>query len=61
MKEKETLNDLKNNQSFAIKLYNKGRGICIMNTRDYITKTHTPSRSQYIEIPNPQPNKRNSL
>ena len=61
MKEKEALNDLKNKQSFAIKLYNKGRGICIMNTRDYITKIHTPSRSQYIEIPNPQPNKRNSL
>ena len=35
------LNNLKNNQSILIKPCDKGGGIFIMNTRDYLTKIHT--------------------
>ena len=34
------MNDLINNQSIIIKSCDKGGGICIMNTRDYLTKIH---------------------
>ena len=39
--EKSALNNFKNNQSIVIKPCDKGGGICIMNTRDYLTKIHT--------------------
>ena len=41
LKEKTALNNLKNKQSIVIKPWDKGGGICIMNTRDYLTKIHT--------------------
>ena len=41
LEEKSALNNLKNNQSIVIKPCHKGRGICIMNTRGYLTKIHT--------------------
>ena len=43
-KEKSALNNLKNNQSIVIKPCDKGGDICIMNTRDYLTKIHTHLR-----------------
>ena len=39
--EKIPLNNLKNKQSIVIKPCDKGGGISIMNTRDYLTKIHT--------------------
>ena len=41
LQEKAALNNLKNNQWIAIKPCDKGGGICIMNTRHYLTKAHT--------------------
>ena len=41
LQEKSALNNLKNNQSIVIKPCDKGGGICIMNTKDYLTKIHT--------------------
>ena len=41
LQEKTALNNLKNKQSIVIKLCDKGGGICIMNTRDYLSKIHT--------------------
>ena len=41
LQEKVALNNSKNNQSIVIKPCDKGGGICIMNTRDYLTKIHT--------------------
>ena len=41
LQEKSALNNLKNNQSIVIKPCAKGGGICIMNTRSYLTKIHT--------------------
>ena len=41
MVEKIALNNLKNNQFIVIKPCDKSGGICIMNTRDYLTKIHT--------------------
>ena len=41
LQEKSALNNIKNNQSIVIRLCDKGGGICIMNTRDYLTKIHT--------------------
>ena len=41
IQEKKALNNLKNNQSIVIKPCDKSGGICIMNTRDYLTKIHT--------------------
>ena len=41
LQEKAALNNLKNNQWIAIKPCDKGGGICIMNTRHYVTKAHT--------------------
>ena len=40
LKEKEALNNLKNYQSIFIKSCHKVGGICIMNTRDSLTKIH---------------------
>ena len=40
LQEKPPLNNLKNNQSNVIKPCAKGGGICIRNTRDYLTKIH---------------------
>ena len=40
LQEKSALNNLKNNQSIVIKLCDKSGGICIMNTRDCLTKSH---------------------
>ena len=39
--EKLAINNLRNNQSIVIKPCAKGGGICIMNTRNYLTKIHT--------------------
>ena len=41
LQEKSILNNLKNNQSVIIKPCDKSGGICIMNTKDYLTKIHT--------------------
>ena len=41
VQEKTVLNNLKNNQSIVIKPCDKSGDICIMNTRDYLTKIHT--------------------
>ena len=41
LKEIAALNNLKNNQSIVIKPCDKGGGICVMKTRDYLTKIHT--------------------
>ena len=41
IQEKNALNNLKNDQSIVIKPCDKSGGICIMNTRDYLTKIHT--------------------
>ena len=41
LRKKATLSHLKNKQSIAIKPCDKGGSICIMNTRDYLTKIHT--------------------
>ena len=41
LKEKTTLNNLKNKESILIKPCDKGGGISIMNTRDYLTEIHT--------------------
>ena len=41
LQEKSALNNLKKNQSIVIKPCDKGGGICIMNTEDYLTKIHT--------------------
>ena len=41
LQEKSALNNLKKNQSIVIKPCDKGGGICIMNTKDYLTKIHT--------------------
>ena len=59
VQEKAALSNLKNNQSIVIKLCDKGGGICIMNTRVYLTKIHTPARPQYIQTTHLQPNKCN--
>ena len=40
LQEKSALNNLKKNQSIVIKPCDKGGGICIMNTKDYLTKIH---------------------
>ena len=40
LQEKTAFNNLKTNQSIIIKPCDKGGGICIMNTRDYLTKIH---------------------
>ena len=47
--EKSALYNLKNNQSIVIKPCDKGGGICIMNTKDYLTKilTHLQDRNTY--------------
>ena len=37
LQEKSALKNLKKNQSIVIKPYDKGGGICIMNTKDYLT------------------------
>ena len=58
--DKSALNNLKNNQSIVIKPCDKGGGICMMNTRDYLTKIYTPTRPQYIQTTQLQPNKCNS-
>ena len=44
--EKSALNNLKKNQSTVIKPCDKGGGICIMNTKDYLTKIHTHLQDQ---------------
>ena len=41
LQEKSALSNLKNNQSIVIKPCDKVGGICIMNTRDNLTKIHT--------------------
>ena len=41
LQEKSALYNLKNIQSIVIKPCDKGGGICIMNTKDYLTKIHT--------------------
>ena len=41
MKEKNELNNLRNNHSIIIKPSGKGNNISIMNTRDNLTKIHT--------------------
>ena len=41
LQEKSALSNLKNNQSIVIKPCDKVGGICIMNTRDKLTKIHT--------------------
>ena len=41
LQEKSALNNLKKNQSIVIKPCDKGGGICIMNTKDYLTRTNT--------------------
>ena len=41
LQEISALNDLKNNQPIVIKPCDKGGGICIMNTSDYVTKIDT--------------------
>ena len=41
LEEKATLNNLKNNQSVVTKPCDKIESICIMNTRNYLTKIHT--------------------
>ena len=41
LQDKSALNNLKNNQSIAINTCDKRGGICILNTRDYLTKIHT--------------------
>ena len=38
---KPTAKNLRNNHSIIIKPSDKGWGICIMNTRDYLSKVHT--------------------
>ena len=38
LQEKSALKNLKKNQSIVIKPYDKGGGICIMNTKDYLSK-----------------------
>ena len=40
LQEKSALNNLKKNQSIALKPCDKGGGNCIMNTIDYLTKIH---------------------
>ena len=63
LQENTTLNNLKNNQSVVIKPGDKGGAICIMNTRDYLTKfhnTYTQYIPQYIQTTHLQPNKCNS-
>ena len=45
LQDKSTLNNLKNNQSIAIKTCDKREGICILNTKEYVTKIH--KRLQY--------------
>ena len=59
-KEKSALNNLKNNQSIVIKPCDKGGGICIMNTGDYLTKIHAHLQDCNIQTNHPQPNKCNS-
>ena len=46
LKIKEALNDVRNNQSIVMKPCDKGREVCIMNTRDYITKIYTQFRDR---------------
>ena len=41
LQEKSALNNLKKYQSIVIKPCDKAGGICIMNTKDYLTKIHT--------------------
>ena len=41
IKRKDSINNLKNNQSVVTKPCDKGGGICIMNIRDYLIKIHT--------------------
>ena len=62
MKEKNELNNLRNNHSIIIKPCGKGNNIWIMNTRDNLTKIHThlPSKPQYIQTTQLQPHKCNS-
>ena len=38
---KSALNNLQNNQFIVIKPFEKDGGICIINTKDYLTKIHT--------------------
>ena len=49
LQEKSALNNLKKNQSIVIKPCDKGEVICIMNTKDYLTKipTHLQDRNTY--------------
>ena len=49
LQEKSALNNLKNNQSIVIKPCYKIGGICIMNTRNYLSKIHNhlQDRSTY--------------
>ena len=51
LQEKTASNNLENNQSIAIKPYDKGGGICIMNTRDYVTKIHKNLQDHNIYKP----------
>ena len=46
LQEKPALNNLKNNQYIVIKPCDKGGGICIMDTSDYLTKIHTRLEDQ---------------
>ena len=51
VQEKKALNNLKNDQSIIIKPCDKSGGICIMNTRDYLTKIHTHLQDHTIYKP----------
>ena len=48
LKEKKALYDLKNNISIATKTCEKGGGICIMNTREYLT--HMQDHNTYKSL-----------
>ena len=48
LKKKTAFNNLKNNQSIIIKTSEKGGGICIMNTIDYLIKIYTDLQDHSI-------------
>ena len=51
LEEKLALNNLKNNRYIVIKPCDKGRGICIMNTRDDLNKIHTHLQDRNTDKP----------
>ena len=53
LQEKSTLSNLKNNRPIVIKPCDKGGSICIINTRDYLTKIHTHLQDRNIYKPLP--------